>query len=185
MISTHEGRSYSTRPTMIDGKRRVDFVLTCAGCGADAAIHMDPQCAPDIIVRKFTRLGWLANDRNAKGCYCPTCLGKKAKEKPEMPTTGAELPRGPTHDQLKRIAAQLREVFNSEHGYYFDSLSDHKVADKLSVPWSWVRQVRELLGYEIKIDPEIKGLRDELAALADMVMTLETKLNRLEKERVA
>lgn len=144
---------------------------------------MDPTCPPAIVIKKFTTKGWLANERNARGCYCPTCLTKPAKEKP-VETAKAELPRGPTHDQLKRIAEHLRGVFNTDDGYYLENLSDQKVGDQLGVPWGWVRQVRELLGFEIRTDPELMSLRDDLAALADMILALEKKLNAVEKARL-
>jgi len=184
MISTHEGRSYTVRSELVDGKHRVGFYMRCASCGREEVMHADPNSPPDIIVKKFVTKGWLANVRNEKGCFCPECLAKPAKEKPEVPVK-AEMPRGPTHDQLKRIAEHLRGVFNADDGYYFDELNDHKAADQLGVPWGWVRQVRELLGFEIRVDPEIKALRDDLAALAEMMLTLEKKLDGVEKRRLA
>jgi len=181
MISTHSGRSYSTRSHQIDGKYRVDFVMRCAGCGHEGSIHMDPNCAPALIVKKFVRLGWAANERNEKGCYCPACM---KSEKPQMPVQ-AEMPKGPTLDQMKRIAEHVRGAFEPDAGHYLDGATDHTVGDKLGLPWGWVRQVREMLGYEIKIDPEVKAIRDELAALADMCIALERRLNALERKRAA
>jgi hypothetical protein len=181
MISTHQGRSYTTRAEMIDGKRRVGFVLTCAGCGRQAMVHMDPNASPDFIIRKFVRQGWAANERNEKGCFCPNCLNA---EKPRMPVQ-AEMPKGPTHDQLKRIAETLRGCFAPEDGHYLAGATDQRVADELGMPWGWVKQCRELLGFVIKVDPEIKAIRDEMDALADMILVLGKKLDALERRRAA
>lgn len=180
MTSPHEGRSYARRSELIEGRYRTDFVLRCAGCGLEETIHMDPTCPPALVIRKFVRKGWAANERNASGCYCPACL---KGEKPKM-STKAELPAGPTHDQLKRIAAHLRGVFEPEAGHYLDGQTDHSAADALGVPWGWVRQVRELLGFEIRVDPEIKALRDDLAALSEMAIALARKLDAVEKRRL-
>ena len=182
MTSPHEGRSYTRKSELIEGKYRTDFALRCAGCGREETIHMDPTCPPALVIRKFVRKGWAANERNSAGCYCPACL---KGEKPKMVTTvvQAELPKGPTHDQLKRIAGHLREVFEPEAGHYLDSQNDHTVGDVLGVPWGWVRQVRELLGFEIRVDPEIKALRDDLAALSEMTIALARKIDGIEKRR--
>jgi len=186
MISTHENRSYSVKRVPAGDKFRSDFVLTCAGCGTEGQIHMDPQCAPDIIVKKFQQIGWLANERNPKGCYCPECLkrpAKKAAAEPARPM--AELPKGPTHEQRKRIAEHLRGIFDDERGCYTSGETDQSVGQALSVPWAWIRECRELLGFEIRTDAEIEAFRAELAAMADMIIALEQKLNASIAKRIA
>ena len=96
----------------------------------------------------------------------------------------ADMPRGPNIAQLKRIADHLRGSFHAEGGHYIDSNTDHTVADELNVPWAWVRAAREVMGYVIRVDPEVKALRAELAAVAEMVANLHTQLEKIERKRL-
>lgn len=187
MISTHRGRSYSTRPTMIDGKRHTDFVMRCAtpGCAAEHAIHSDPNCPPSLVVQKFQRAGWLCNERNASGCYCPACAAPKPKVKPVMTVVKNEAPRAPTHEQLKQIRDELRGCFDPEAGHYLDGCTDERLGARLGMPWAWVKQARDLFDFVIKIDPEVKALQDELGALQQMVGALDGKIAALAKKRAA
>lgn len=196
MNAVHQNRPWQLRRVQIGDGFRTGFVLTCSNCGAEATIHADPNCAPHIIVSKFVKLGWAANERNAAGCYCPACIkGAKPKAKttiePEtaarsasIPSPTAELPKGPTHEQRKRIAEQLRGCFDEDRGCYLDGETDQRIGERLGMPWSWVREVRDLLGFEIRIDPEIEALRAEVAALADMVVALDRKLDALLAKRI-
>lgn len=187
MISTHRGRSYEPRSVTVDGKRRTDFVMRCAtpGCVAEGAIHSDPNCPPSLVVQKFQRLGWLANERNAAGCFCPTCASPKPKRKPDVTVTKTEPPKGPTHEQLKQIRDELRECFDPDAGHYLDGGTDERLGIKLSVPWAWVKQARDLFDFVIKVDPEVKALQDELGALTAMLGALDGKIAALVKKRAA
>jgi hypothetical protein len=188
MTSPHENRSYRKKSTVIEGRYRTDFALTCATCGTVDTIHMDPVTPPDVVLSKFTRRGWATDIRNPSACVCPSCLTGKPKTMPPEtksaePETKAEMPKGPTVQQLKRIAEHLRGCFHAENGHYLDGQTDHTVADALGVPWGWVRAARDLLGFTIKFDPEVKSIRDEIAALAEMILALQSKLDAIERRR--
>jgi len=185
MISTHKDRTYGTKRVQVGDRWRTDFLLHCSGCGAEDTIHMDPNCKPDLIVQKFERMGWKVDERNPARNLCPLCQPRtNPKPKPKEDVM-ADLPKGPTHEQRKRIAQQLRGVFDEARGCYLDAHTDQSVAQELQMPWAWVRECRDLLGYEIKIDPEIEALRSEFATLADMLVAAEAKLAALEKRRLA
>lgn len=201
MNAVHQNRPYALVRNKVGDGYRTDFVLTCAGCSATAAVHADPQSPPNIIVQKFERLGWYANERNASGCFCPKCLKGKPKAAatvdPAAPTgatiaepherrpVAAELPKGPTHEQRKRIAAHLRGCFDDERGCYLDGETDQRIGERFGVPWGWIREVRDLLGFEIRTDQEIEALRAEIEALADMALALDRKLTALQAKRIA
>jgi len=183
MISTHKDRTYGTKRVQIGDRWRTDFLLHCSGCGGEDTIHMDPNCKPDLIVQKFERMGWKVDERNPTRNLCPICSNPKAK--PPKEDVMAELPKGPSHEQRKRIAAHLRGIFDEARGCYFDGHTDQTVGQELQMPWAWVRECREVLGFDIKIDPEIEALRSEFATLADMLVAAEAKLAALEKKRLA
>lgn len=207
MNAPHQNRPYTLVRNKVGDGFRTDFVLACASCGAEASVHADPQSPPNIIVQKFERMGWYANERNERGCFCPACLKKpgprdKAKagtlpvdpaapagtttaepEKARQPA--AELPRGPTHAQRKTIAAHLRGCFDEARGCYLDGENDQRIGERFGIPWGWVREVRDLLGFEIRTDEEIEGLRAEIEALADMALALDRKLTALQAKRIA
>jgi len=190
MISTHKNRSYTTQRTKVGDRFRVDYVLRCGECDAVETIHMDPQCRPDLIVKKFNLKGWKADERNPARNLCPLCQGAKPQETPvetPMPREDvmADMPKGPTHEQRKRIAQHLRGVFDEQRGRYLESHNDQTVGQELQVPWAWVRECRDLLGFEIKIDPEVEALRNEFEAMAEMLIALEAKLKALEARRLA
>lgn len=186
MISTHKDRTYGTKRIKVGDRYRTDFVLHCSRCSSEETIHMDPNCKPDLIVQKFNRLGWKVDERNAAKNICPLCQIPKQvpMPKPEE-NVMADLPKGPTHEQRKRIAQSLRGLFDEQRGCYLDGHTDQTVAQDLQMPWAWIRECRDLLGYEIKIDPEIEALRSEFATLADMLVAAEAKLAALEKKRLA
>lgn len=189
MNAVHQNRPYAVVRNKVGDGYRSDFVLTCAGCGAEAAVHGDPQSSPSIIIQKFERLGWYANERNARGCFCPKCLKAKPKTTatvdPAAPNATAELPRGPTHEQRKKIAEHLRGCFDENIGCYLDGETDQRIGERFGVPWGWIREVRDLLGFEIRTDAEIEALRAEIEALADMALALDKKLTALQAKRIA
>lgn len=201
MNAPHEGQPYGFRRMMIEGRRRTDFEMACATCGFVETLHMDPFTPPEIIVKKFRERGWTVSGKRSAAAVCWWCAngkdrttmqrdqkaGGKGRDEDRSQDQGAaraDMPAGPNVAQLKRIADHLRGCFDAQGGHYLDNATDQTVADALNVPWSWVRSAREVMGLVIRIDPEVKALRAELAALAEMITNLHGRLEAIERKRL-
>jgi hypothetical protein len=195
MNAPHQGQPYGFKRMTVEGKRRTDFEMVCATCGFMEPLHMDPYTPPEIIVKKFREKGWTVSGKRNGAAVCWWCANGKergvkrdAKEQDPVSSspadTKAEMPAGPTIAQLKRIADHVRGCFDAQGGHYIDNSTDHTIADALNVPWSWVRSAREVMGFVIKVDPEVKALRAELAALAEMITNLANRLEQIERKRL-
>lgn len=145
--------------------------LFCAQCDA----HHDITAGTlnvEQVAKRFRALGWDVDFRHIQAAICPTCSAKKAmKEKTRMATTPApaapENPadRAPTPDQRAAIRRLLDTHFDDKVGGYLDGYSDQRIGKDLSIPWSWVQQLREAAYGPIRIDPAVAEAQARLAAL--------------------
>lgn len=90
--------------------------------------------------------------------------------------------RQPTGPEMRRIFGLLEEKFDDKVGTYNPGWSDKRVGDELDLPWAMIRDVREMAGMKMRVDPEIAALKNDLTAAAELVAGLLTRLHALEKK---
>lgn len=188
----------------------------CGSCDfegrvADSTAHGAP---PEMIKRKFQQIGWTMGQKPTDD-ECPKCVTKRALSpaqkraafcrinnvpRPAQPakekTVVAEPPRLPSIDDKRRIREALFAHYDEEKGCYTKAHSDKSVAASLNVPFAWVSQTREALGFgpdkneaASEFTAEVLSIRKDLRAMQDDVLTdvanrfdaIEKRLNAVER----
>lgn len=177
----------------------------------DSTAHGAP---PEMIKRKFQQIGRTMGQKPTDD-ECPKCVSKRtlspaqkraafcrinniprpqqpAKEKPAV----VEPPRQPNIEDKRRIREALFAHYNEEKGCYSKAHSDKSVAAALNVPFAWVAQVREALGFgpdkneaASEFTAEVLAIRKDLRAMQDEMLTdvanrfeaIEKRLNAVER----
>jgi hypothetical protein len=198
----HDRRGYTLERKMIAGKTQHWFVVQCGACPRVERIHLSTSMPPVAIAQKFQNRGWHVDRRNPKHNLCAACQ-RGGKPKPMLPvcqegsspmssapshpasevtaqiTTGAV--RAPTMPEIRRILNKVADHFDEASGRYLAGYSDERVAAELDLPRALVAKVRDESGMKLKGNPELLALRDELAAIRDLLEGCDAKLQRLEK----
>lgn len=180
-----------------EGGQWVRYRVVSCRCGAEGRVRdTSPRLLPaSPLIAAFRRIGW-TNVRPDRG-VCPACSAPKPKpalEKPAM--IAVEAPRQPTPDDKRRIREELFATYNEDKGCYSKSHSDRSVASGLNVPFAWVSQMRDALGFgpdqnEAKsaFDAEVGAIRQQLKAFQEEVLAavanrsdeMEKRLNAIER----
>jgi len=182
----------------IGGSGRETARFTCQRCGAHAEfplVRTSRAFNPDLTIARAAAGGWLAT-RNK--CECPRCqLAAKARSKGESPgpkpapppfatfktrfspgqeSTMADLKmRDATPQERVKIRAVLDKQFDDGAGCWLDGYSDQKAGEEVGVPWAIVTRIREAAYGPIRVDPEVAGLRAELAQIGRELAALTEK----------
>lgn len=101
-------------------------------------------------------------------------LGKTA---PEAPVA--------TPAQSRKIFALVEGHFDEAKGCYTGGYSDEKVAKELNLPRAMVTRLREESGLTIKGDPEVLGLKADIAAMGLMLEDLDKRVRSYELKRAS
>ncbi|WP_298699222.1 hypothetical protein [uncultured Brevundimonas sp.] len=180
--------------TEVEEGQGVRYRLVACRCGAEGRLRdRTRQGMPgEMVERAFRRQGW-ARVKPAGG-VCPECQRRKAA-KPETikePPMAAEPPRQPTPDDKRRIREELFAHYLEDQGCWSGAHSDRSVAEALNVPFAWVSQMRDALGFGPDVseaatawNAEIQALRAELTATADRLLSEAAKTMDALAERLA
>lgn len=152
----------------------------CGSCGFIGRVHdaTAKGMPPDLAKRKFQQLGWSIGQRASQD-ECPRCVEGRSKSNPktEQEPAMAEAPRQPSLDDRRRIRETLFAHYDEDAGRYSKAHSDRSVAAALKVPFAWVSQVREALGFGPDRNEagdqwhgEIKAIRDAIKLAQDEVL---------------
>jgi hypothetical protein len=172
----HQGRPYQIVTETVEGQRRYAFRIACGSCPVTADANLGPECPPDAVLRRFAHMGWIVSPRKARDCRCPGCAHRKTDSRGTMTTETKPLVRQPTVAEMGRITRTLHEVFDEGAGAYLDGATDATVAERLGFPRAMVEQVREAIGFKIKVDPEIAKLKGDVAAIESMLAEIKVRL---------
>lgn len=103
-----------------------------------------------------------------------------------LPFSPADV-KGPTPAQKLKIRAELDANYDEALKLYLDRQTDKSIADKLGVPWGWVRDLREVAYGPLEGDAELLDIRAEHEKLANQIAECGQRLRFLTEchERVA
>ena len=147
-------------------------------CGAHDEITAPSPNNPEFVAKKFREKGWETDGFKQNNNRCPECAKKKkptttlaameaAMPKPKELPVNANSPqpvREATPDERMRVRTYLDKHFDDSRGCYLDGYSDQKIGQELGIPWAIVAKIREAGWGPIRTDPELEGVKNELAA---------------------
>lgn len=90
-------------------------------------------------------------------------------------------PRDPTPQERVKIRSVLDSYFDDAAGCWLDGYSDQKAGEEIGVPWALVTRIREAAYGPIRVDPEVAGLRAELAQIGRELAALTEKHGAAQK----
>lgn len=138
------------------------------------AVYLSHHLPPDVIVKKFVAADW--SIKNTK-MICPRCVGRikeNRKEGPMAKTTEQATvtnlhPEDPVAQnplKQRRLFESIEESFDVKEGRYKDpNNSDATIAETTGFSEEYVAKVRRSAYGEIKTDPAMETLLNNLASL--------------------
>jgi hypothetical protein len=173
------------------GKPVLYCVPACDDCGFETKIRVKSKrhAPPDLIAQVLRNRGWSVSPGRQR---CPNCAVKRitAPIKPkEAAVAEVAPPRTMTIDDRRKVREALYERYDEEKQSYRQSWSDRAVGAALGVPWAWVTDMRESLGFgpdrneasEIR-DRRIREIETEMAQISDDFMARMSALETLVKQ---
>jgi hypothetical protein len=191
--------AFSIERAFRDGVYRSICTARCAKCQNLEEFKWDHGNNPIPIKKRFLEKGWLFDPYNKKSCICPDCKKrgwvmampeKKAEDKvvaikPSGKDAQPAPPRALTPEERGKVRSLLDSHFDDAVGRYIDGYSDQRIGTELDIPWSRVREIRELAYGPIKEDPRLAALSADLAECKDTLSKLEKKIDELRREHAA
>lgn len=184
-------------------KRRRVHRINCGNCSNSFDVSANTQCGSrshEDLIKIMRRGGWEIGRKPSQD-RCPDCASAKrrnidnkhpAQKVVEMPVsqpnTPVEPPRELGVDDALIIAEKLTEVYAGRDKGYGDGWSDKLVAEHLSVPRDWVRQVREKRFGPAGDSEEVRAVLAEARAVsgdaARLLKATAEKVDLVENNRV-
>lgn len=105
----------------------------------------------------------------------------------EVNVTKAAPPAGEISFAMQvRIANELQEAFDEKAGAYLPGESDESVGKRVGQAWGIVKRVRERLGFEIKVSPEVLRLQQQQAKtsaeLEELLSRVDALMDRVKQD---
>lgn len=178
----------------------VEFArFECRQCGGHdefQAATSGRNCNMVATAARAEAAGWAFRNSRAT---CPRCLAaSRARAKGESPApkpippamvaraaipapTETTMPdpkpvmREATPQERVKIRGVLDKHFDDGAGCWLDGYSDQKAGEEVGVPWAIVTRIREAAYGPIRVDPEVVGLRAELAQIGRDLAALTEK----------
>lgn len=183
----------------------------CTECHAEERIRVVRNLPPEAFAGVMRKRGWRVGKTDL---VCPACVAKPPVPKPiptppvlqevpkmpipnpvsappAAPTVAAAPPPPASPADRKKVREALYEHYDEDKARYRQSWSDKALGAKLQVPWAWVAEIREALGFgpdqceaaDLRA-AELAAVRSELADLADDFVrrsaALEARIRKLE-----
>lgn len=153
---------------MIDGKRVEYRRVTCTSCGGKQECRHQFDAVTDAVRQNFEAKGWRITGR--RSWVCPACARKKKihptiepKEKTTMTLPQPAAARTMTPADRMKIREFLDGHYDEQRKCLLDGHTDQSAGEKLGLPWSWVRDIREAAYGPIETDPELIELKKQAA----------------------
>lgn len=188
------------------------YRITCGKCGSNETFAQNgtTRKPPKAAEQYFRGRGWVIGARSPVD-RCPKCWAAQSKPTPKPPVNlklienqdqqsmKAETPPEPTRDERRIIFSKLQDVYLDEVKGYDSGWTDHRVAEDLGVPRSWVAtirdenfgpakdnlDIREFLAKLEMVEAEHQkfvGLFNQAKGVADVVKVQMDDLQRLAKD---
>lgn len=176
----------------IDGMGpRMAYELACNDCRKAFVVarpqnyksHSDSEMlAERLVSRELDSAGW-SYKKNLRHLLCPSCqqARKTNQENNIVELKKAEPPREITREARRRIADLLETVYDVDAGHYTGEESDKSVAETLSYPRAWVKEVREALFGDHDRNEVDAQVSKEAAALEGKIAGFERQYGDLAK----
>lgn len=155
-------------------------LVECGQCGFIGRVNdaTTGGMPPELTQKKFQQMGWVIGQKAGRD-ECPKCAASPAKPRPkpapEEPVM-AEQPRQPTLDDRRRIREALFAHYDEEAGRYTKAHSDRSVAASLKVPFAWVSQLREALGFGPDRNEAADAWQGEIKAIREAIKTAQDEV---------
>ena len=178
------------------GGQTVSVLVVRCACGASHEIIDRKHLPPKVIEQKFAQAEWRALV-GSKKAICPKCSRRRKaprstqRKEPAVskPTNGAaqnaDTVRHPTMKDFREIVNALEMYFDAEAGLYKSGYSDDKIADELQVPRASVSKVRAEAFGDLKIDPELLKLQEQVIAAQNTCRSLSRQLATMQDKVTA
>ena len=149
---------------------------------------------PEGLANKAKERGWIAYSHpRGRSTYCPKCAAQKNKKPNDvdselkkvikMAAVSTVTPAvSMTPDQKQRVRTYLDKHFDDGVGCYLDDMTDDRIAELVNVPRVAVTMLREAAYGPIRVDPEVTGLRKDLAALTAALAAARENLTKLQTQ---
>lgn len=159
---------------------------THPGCKAVYRVKKNgKRTPPPQFAQLAAKKGWLVDLKHGKH-ICPKHQTEKAQPMPKN-TTPVESkpvflnkPKTPSPREMpvadrRRIFREIDDCYDESGGRYVMGETDETLANRLSVPWGWVKDVREENFGPAGPNPEIEKLTKEVADMAKKVSAAEVQ----------
>lgn len=201
-MGAHKGYQWVGKVYDVDLTGLGCIVCGVKDCAAFTTAKVLPDCAPEVLERKFRQAGWVIGSRRAKN-RCPEHATKIRRLKQEMKmgmrmsdvitnlkgnsseteANNLNKVREATAVEQRRIFVRLAEVFDEEKGQYIGKHNDELIAKELNLPRALVTKLREESGWHIKGDPAVMALKQEVQELRQLLEDFDRRILELEKAR--
>lgn len=155
-----------------DGTTRRVQCVSCTHEGCDSTIEFavtKDRRPPEVVFNLARRKGWtIQESRNSFSC-------PKHRKEPNVATKTTDT-RQPSLEQRRAIFREIDESYVNRS--YVEGVTDKTIGDKLTVPWAWVKTIREENFGPAGPDPSV------LAAMAS-VKELEGRIAKMETDALA
>lgn len=161
------------RYSVIGERPRHSFGVVCSGCQKEEFTYYGVEPPPEQMAKRFRNMGW---DISGKKNRCPVCIARDKEQKSERKI----IMEGQKVNMrlLKQVMDELEDSYDQKLSRYKPGFSDEGVAVKLRVAPNFVAEARRQLYGEIKVDPEMDKLREELSAMLTMGNELLGRINK-------
>lgn len=162
------GREIAKRRT--GNNLRVVAKLRCA-CDHSESVASRGVLPPEVLDKKFRQKGWKLDPAT-----CPDCI-QQPKEERQMASEGATVSAQAGLAQAK-VFKLLVAQFDEEAGRYRNGYTDDRVAKETGCALVFVQQCRKECFGELKEDPAIAELRNDIGALEGMIAETTAQLQQ-------
>lgn len=158
--------------------------------GWECNVHKPSLCiCPKCVATKKKQAELLKQEPKAKDAARVLPTIHPPEEKNVQPlshtrtaATGAALTLKNLPTAMKTaLRREMDANFDEDKGRYLDGESDHSISERVKIPRAIVAEFRSLSYGEIKEDPELVALRDQLDQAKRLMGDLQARIDRAEK----
>lgn len=164
---------------VLDGHGRRRWCVTCASCGKEDSVFRSDVRNPQQVIGHFTRTKWLLGRKTAPYCSAECRKAAKVSEKEISKEWAMALPIktsappvqaiGPNPIIMRRVITLLNDHFDMKTRLYANGWSDEIIARNAETSPDFVTTFRRSAYGELAEDPMISKLRDDVAALKELL----------------